>query len=151
MKYQANAFALTQQEGWTDRTLFTFAGPNTDGIQHTLVITVGQEVPFTSVRALAEWQIASAELELKSCRLLKKGDIALANGTPAYQAIFVWHPTDSLKVYQEQIFVLWEGTAYTLTATFSQKSRKILGPEVKRMMMSFEPLSPRSRSERGIR
>ncbi len=61
----------------------------------------------------------------------------LANGMTAYQAIFSWFPTDGVKVYQEQIFVLAEGCAYMLTATFSKKTRKTLGPQVERMMLSF--------------
>jgi len=146
-RYQANDFAMTQLDGWTDKTLFTFSGPTTDGIQHTLAITVGHDVPFTTVREFAEWQIATAGRELKGCTLLKKGNTALANGTAAYQAIFVWLPIDGLKVYQEQIFVLFEGTAYTLTATFSKKTRKTLGPQVERMMLSFEPLKSKPRTQ----
>jgi hypothetical protein len=146
-KYQANAFSITLPDGWTDKTVFSLAGPVSDGLQHNVTITVGQDVPFTSVREFAEWQIASAEQELRSCRLLKKGSIKLANGMAAYQAIFCWFPTETLKVYQEQVFVLSDGCAYTLTATFSRKSRKTLGPHVERMMLSFEPLKSKSKTQ----
>ncbi len=139
VKYQANTFTMNFPDQWQDRTVYTIAGPVADGLQHNVTITVGQDVPFTSVREFAEWQIATTEREVKGCRLLKKGTIALANGMPAYQAIYVWFPTEGLKVYNEQIFVLAEGCAYTLTATFSKKSRKALGPPIERTMLSFEP------------
>lgn len=147
MKYQAHSFTFTCLDQWQDRTVYTFAGPVIDGMQHNLTIAFGQAVPFASVREFAEWQIGVTEQEIKGCRLLKKGNISLASGTPAFQAIFSWCPTDNLKVYQEQIFVLSEGTAYTLTATFSRKSRKTLGPHVERMMLSFEPLKPKPKTQ----
>ncbi len=143
-KYQANTFRIGLPEGWSDKTLYTLTGPVTDGLQHNVMISVGQDVPFTSVREFAEWQISAIEQELKGCRLLKKGNAKLANGLPAYQAILTWCPADGLKVYQEQIFVLAEGLGYMLTATFSKKTRKTLGPQVERMMLSFEPLKPKS-------
>ena len=148
MRYQANTFALSCLDQWQDKTIYTLAGPVVDSIQHNLLITVGENVPFANVRELAEWQINAMEQELKSCKLLKKGSIALANGLPAFQAIFAWFPTDGLKVYQEQIFVLAEGCAYTLTATFSKKTRKTLGPQVERMMLSFEPVKSKANTRR---
>jgi hypothetical protein len=150
-KYQANTFVIGLLEDWSDKTLYTLAGPVTDGLQHNVIISVGQEVPFASVREFAEWQIGTTERELKGCKLLKKGPVALASGMSAYQAIFAWFPTESMKVYQEQIFVLSDGCAYTLTATFSKKSRKTLGPQVERMMLSFEPLKPKSRRQGASR
>ena len=57
----------------------------------------------------------------------------------AYEAIFSWFPTNDIKIYQHQIFVLVEKTAYKLTASFTKKTRQTLGPQVLRMMLSFEP------------
>ena len=146
-KYQANAFSITLPDGWTDKTVFTLAGPVTDGMQHNVTITVGQESRSPPCVNSPSGRSPRRNKSCKGCRLLKKGNIALANGTAAYQAIFVWFPTDGLKVYQEQIFVLFEGTAYTLTATFSKKTRKTLGPQVERMMLSFEPLKPKPKTQ----
>ncbi len=141
-KYQANSFTVNCLEGWKDKTIYTLAGPVTDGIQHNVLITVEQDAPYNSLREYAEWQIGALEEELRACRLLKKGSITLANGLPAFQAIFSWYPTETLKVYQEQIYVLAEKTACRLTATFTKKTRKTLGPQIERMMLSFNPLKP---------
>lgn len=126
-------------ESWQDKTVYTLTGPVEDEIQHSIVIILEHDVKFETVREYAEWQIGALEQELKGCRLLKKGTIALLNGIPAYQAIFSWWPTEKLRVYQEQIFVLANNTAFKLTATFSKKTRKTLGPIVQRMMLSFAP------------
>jgi hypothetical protein len=137
--YQANSFAITRPEGWQDSTIHTLTGPVHDGIQHNVIITAAGQLPFTSVREFAEWHILASGQELRGCRLLKKEPMMLACGMPAYKAIFTWSPTETLKVYQEQVFVLVEQTGYVLTAAFSKASRKTLGPQVEGMMLSFVP------------
>jgi hypothetical protein len=114
-------------------------GPVEDGIQHNLIIIVEEDVPFDSLLEYADWQIVALEAELKGCRLLKREEISLANGIPAYRAIFRWYPTDELRVYQEQIFVLVGETGYKLTTTFTKKTRKTLGPQVERILLNFQP------------
>jgi hypothetical protein len=138
-KYFAHTFVLGLLDGWQDKTIYTLTGPVEDGIQHNVTINVEPDSQFDKIREYAEWQIRALEGELKSCRLLKKEEIKLANGLPAYRAVFTWWPTDQLRVYQEQIYVLFEKTAYRLTATFTKKTRKTLGPQVERMMLSFTP------------
>jgi hypothetical protein len=111
----------------------------TNGIQHNIIITIDHEIQFDSVEAYAEWQISALEDELKGCRLLKKGKLQLINELPAYEAVFRWYPTDELRIYQQQIFVLVNSIGYKLTASFTKKTRKTLGPQVERMMLSFNP------------
>lgn len=142
-KYYADTFTLALIDSWQDKTIYTLTGPVEDGIQHNVTINVEPETQFEKIREFAEWQIRALEDELKSCRLLKKEEIKLTNGLPAYRAIFSWWPTDQLRVYQEQIYVLFEKTAYRLTATFTKKTRKTLGPQIERMMLGFTPGRPK--------
>ena len=46
------------------------------------------------------------------------------------------------KVYQQQIYVLADRTACRLTATFTEKTRQTLGPQIERLMLSFDPVKP---------
>jgi hypothetical protein len=137
--YKANDFSLRLYEDWQDKTLYTITGPVTDDIQHNIAIVTDREVGNISLRDYADWNIDTLETELKSCRLLKKEEIKLANGMPAYRAIFSWWPTDELRIYQEQIVLLAGSIGYKLTATFTKKTRKTLGPAVELMMLSFQP------------
>lgn len=140
--YRANAFTLKHPDGWQDKTIFTLVGPVENGIQHNVIVALETDVPYASVRDFAEVQINAMVNELKSCRLLKKGAISLANGLQAFQAIYTWFPTDDLRIYQEHIYILVDKTAYRLAASFTKKTRKTLGPLVERMMLSFEPGRP---------
>lgn len=140
--FQGNSFTISLYEGWQDKTVYTIAGPVTDGIQHNITIMVDHDVQADNLRDFADWNVATLENELKGCRLLKKGEITLANGLPAYKAIFSWYPTEELRIYQEQIYLLVDKTGYKLTASFTKKTRKTLGPQVERMMLSFNPTPP---------
>jgi len=135
--YQGNSFTINQLEDWEDKTLYTITGPVTDGIQHNVIITIDKEPAFNNLIDYAEWHIKTLEKELKSCMLLKKGNTKLADGTDAYEAIFSWYPTDELRIYQHQIFVLADKVVYKMTASFTKKTIKTLGPAVERIMLSW--------------
>jgi len=143
VEYLSNNFTLKLYNDWEDKTIFTLTGPVTDGIQHNIIVTREKDIQSDSVVDYAEWQIRGLEEELKSCLLLKKGKRTLQNGMPAYEAIFKWYPTDELRIYQHQIYVLHNSIGYKLTASFTKKTRKIFGPQVERMMLSFNPTSPK--------
>lgn len=139
--YRAHTFALHLGEDWRDQTVYVLAGPATDGIQHNITITMNDEVPEMALVDFADLQIQTLEEELKGCRLLLKEPTQLDSGLPAYRAIFVWWPTEELRLYQEQLYVLQSPRGYVLTASFTKKTRKTLGPQVERMMRSFQPLT----------
>jgi hypothetical protein len=137
--YQGNGVTINQPEGWVDKTVYTLTGPLEDGIQHNILVTIEEDVEFDSAAEYADFHITAMEEELKGYTVLKREEISLANGLPAYRAIFRWYPTDEMCIYQEQVFVLADGTAYKLTTTFTKKTRKTLGPQVERILMSFQP------------
>lgn len=138
--YRGNEFSINLNDDWQDKTVFTITGPVTDGIQHNITIMVEHDIEVDSLRDFADWNVATLEEQLKGCRVLKQGEINLNNGIPAYKVVYVWYPTEELRIYQEQILVLVHKTSYKLTASFTKKTRKTLGPHVERMMLSFNPL-----------
>lgn len=139
VEYRADTFAIDLYEDWQDKTVYILAGPATDDVQHNVTINVGHDVEVDSLIDFADWQVKSLEEELKGCRLLLKDQVQLDCGIPAYRAIFVWYPMEEVRLYQEQLYVLHEGRGYTLTASFTKKTRKTLGPKVERIMRSFTP------------
>jgi hypothetical protein len=144
--FQGNGFSIKTCEGWQDKTIYTISGPVTDGIQHNIIINLNPDIETDNLRDYADWNVASLTGELKGCRLLLQAPITLANGLPAYKAIFCWYPTEELRIYQEQIYVLVGTAGFNLTASFTKKTRKTLGPQVERMMLSFNPVNPQKPS-----
>ena len=147
--FKADAFTINLYEDWQDNTIYALTGPVSGGVEHNIIITIDREVEVDSLAYYAEWQVRSLEEELKACRVLLKEEIRLNNGMAAYHAVFSWYPTDDLRIYQEQIYVLVDTTAYKLTASFTKKTRKTLGPQVKRMMLSFNPRPAMEEKEDG--
>jgi hypothetical protein len=137
--FQGNGFTIKQLADWQDKTIYTLTGPVTDGIQHNVVINIDKDVPFDSLSDYADFQIKTLEEELKGCMLLKRGVTKLNNGIDAYEAIFKWYPVNEFRIYQHQVYILIDKTAYKLTASFTKKTRQTIGPQVERMMLSFNP------------
>jgi hypothetical protein len=138
--FHANEFTIGMYDDWQDNTVYTLTGPVTDGIQHNIIVNIEKNIEVDSLQTYVDWQVRTLETQLKSCRILLKKETQLNNGLPAYRVVFSWYPSDELKIYQEQIHVISGATAYKLTASFTKKTRKILGPQVERMMLSFNPV-----------
>lgn len=139
--FRAQSFTLQLGEDWRDRTVYILAGPASDGIQHNITVTIDPEVPEMTLVDFADLNTQNLEDELRGCRLLLKEPVQLDSGQPAYRAIFVWWPMEDLRLYQEHLYVLHGTTGYVLTASFTKKTRKTLGPQVERMMRSFQPIA----------
>jgi len=136
--YQGNGFTIRQPEGWEDKTIHTIYGPVKDSIQHNIIITVEENVNCNSLTDYAEIQISSLEQQLTGCRLLKREKITMENNTPAYKVVFRWEPINQSRIYQEQLYIIVGSKAYKITTSFSRKTRKTLGPEIERIMFSFQ-------------
>ena len=146
-RYQADTFALALPvDGWKDLTVFLLTGPVEDGLQHQVTVTVDPGVPPVSLDEYAAGRRAQLESTLQGCRILLDDVVALDSGLPAARLVYRWWPSDARRVYQEQLHLLAPAadgtqTGYTLTATFTKKTRRTLGPAVERLMRSFSPLS----------
>jgi hypothetical protein len=137
VSYQANDFKMNLLADWNDKTIYTLTGPVTDGIQHNVIVNIDRDVEFDNLEQYADWQIKTLEEELKGCTLLKRGVIKLTNDTEAYEAIFKWYPVEDVCIYQHQIYILNNKTAFKMTASFTKKTRQTIGPAVVRMMLSL--------------
>lgn len=137
--YQGNGFTINQLEDWKDSTLYTLTGPVTDGMQHNIIIVKDKDVPIDYLIDYSEIQIQALIKELKGCMILKKGVTKLLNEMDAYEVIYSWIPAEGIKIYQHQIYVLVEKSGYKITASFTKKTLYSLGPQVERMMLSFNP------------
>ena len=64
ISYTGNGFTLDQLEDWTDKTIYTLAGPVTDGIQHNVIVTVDKEPSVDNLIEYADLNITTLEKEL---------------------------------------------------------------------------------------
>lgn len=140
--FHADGFALRLQDGWDNETVYVLEGPVEDDLQHTIQVNVDPDAGDVAVIDYADMQIEGQKNTLKGCRLLMKRFTQLDNEMRAYRAIFVWYPTEDRRLYQDQFYVVHGGVGYRLTASFTKKTRKTLGPRVERAFRSFDPHPP---------
>lgn len=140
--FLADDFTIGLQNGWQSKTVYVLEGPLEHHFRHTITINVDPEAGNIALIDYADMQIEVQLNALKGCRLLMKGYTRLDSDVPAYRAIFVWYPTDDRRIYQDQFVTLHKKVGYTLTAHFTKKTRKTIGPRIERAMRSFEPNKP---------
>jgi hypothetical protein len=132
-----NKFALQVPASWQDKTVYTFEGPEEDGIRHNIWVTIENNVEVPGLEQYAQMNIEAAENALQGYRELKRGPLKLDNRQPAYELVYRWSPVADKEVYQRVMYVLNNKTGYTLTSTFSKKTWKMLGSEIDKILKSF--------------
>lgn len=135
--YQGNGFTIQRPEGWNQNTVHLILGPVADNIQHSIIVTVDEDLDCKRLEDYAQMQVNALEQQLIGYRLLKREDISLLDGTPAHKIVFRWDPTDQFPIYQEQIYIFSDGMGYKITASFSRKTRKVYGRDIEKIMLSF--------------
>ncbi|WP_420457096.1 DcrB-related protein [Rubrivirga sp.] len=147
--YRADAFSLALPPGWSDATTHTIAGPVADGrAHHVTVVTVPHD--GQSLAALADAQVRAALDALPGAAVLVRDAVALDDGSPAERAVLRWSPVAGDVLYQQQVVAVVGDRALTLSASFSARTRRLLGPEVHRLMLSLAaPAAGADRSAPG--
>jgi hypothetical protein len=137
--FRAHRFMMPLEPGWQEATMYYLTGPVLGGIRHNILITRESDVEETTVTDYAALRTRSMASRLNDCLILRRDDVELTAGLPASRVIYGWSPEEGLRLYQEQVYVLHNGAGYTLTASFTRQTRKQLGHEVERVMLSFKP------------
>lgn len=140
--YYADVFQVPlPDDEWADATDYMLLGPVSGGLRHNITVHVDLDAEDASLTDYSGAQMASLEAGLPDGRLLMHGPLTLDGGHAAYRAIFRWQPEDrETPLYQEQIYVVHDGAGYTLTASFTDRTRKRFGPRIERMMRTFQPV-----------
>jgi len=132
-----NRFSLEFPGTWEDKSLYTFEGPEEDGIRHNIWVAIENNVEVPDLERYAQMNIQATEGGLQGYRELKQGQLTLTNRQPAYEHVYRWSPVENKEVYQRVMYVLKNNTGYILTSTFSKKTWKLLGSEIDKIFRSF--------------
>jgi hypothetical protein len=133
-----NKFAMKFPHDWEDRSYYRFEGPVEDGIKHSIIVSIENNVDVPNIEQYADLNIKAVEAELQGYQELKRGPLTLDSRVPAYELVYKWTPVKDRLVYQRVIYILLNKTGYILTATFSKKTWKMLGSEINKILMSFK-------------
>jgi len=137
-RFRNSRFAFNLPGDWQDQSVYRFVGPEEDGIQQNIMVTVEHDVVHSDLNQYAQINIHAVEQTLQGYHELKRGTISLDSGLPAFEIVYKWTPVKERTVYQRVIYLLEGHTGYILTASFSKKTWKTKGPEMDRILRSFQ-------------
>ncbi len=132
-----NRFSIKIPLEWQDNTVYSFEGPEEDGVRHNIIVSIENNVEMPDLNTYAEMRIDAVANELKGYNELKRGLIELNNHKPAYEVIYKWCPVENRVIYQRVVYILQNSTGLILTASFSKKTWKTKGPEIDKILKSF--------------
>ncbi len=132
-------FRLELPDGWADRTVHYFLGPEHSGVQHMLQLVVDRELQTDDVAEYARDRIDQVIETMPSAEALKEGPRTLSGGVPVYEAIYRWVPPSGTVTFQKLVYMIRDGIGYGFSANFSKKTIKTIGVEVDRIIDSFKP------------
>jgi hypothetical protein len=134
-------FSLTLPEAWEDKTVFTYEGPNENGVQHNLVLVIDPEVEKgETAEEYAQRQLGTSKIVLPGFALISEKEITLASGINAYEIIYKYMPSDERSIFQKQVFFIADNRGYSFTASFSKQTLKTAARDVDRIIGSFRSL-----------
>jgi hypothetical protein len=132
-------FRLTLPNGWEDRTVHQFLGPDDSGVQHVLNLVVDPNAQTDDVEDYARDRIDQVIESMPAAEILKEEQKILPNGVEAYEVIYKWVSPNGKVTFQKLVYMIRDGVAYAFSANFSKKTIKTIGVEVDRIIDSFEP------------
>ncbi|MFQ6008381.1 MAG: DcrB-related protein [Candidatus Zixiibacteriota bacterium] len=132
-------FRIVLPDGWEDRTVHCFMGPEDSGVQHMLHLMVDRNVDTDDVSEYARDRIDQIIETMPAAEILKEEEKTLPNGVPVYEAVYKWVPPNGKVTFQKLVYMIRDGVAYSFNANFSKKTLKTIGVEVDKIIESFEP------------
>jgi hypothetical protein len=134
-----NQFRIELPDGWEDRTIHQFMGPEDSGVQHILNLIVDRNASTDDVAEYARDRIDQIIETMPAAEILKEEPKTLGNGVEALEVVYKWVPPNGKVTFQKLVYMIREGVAYAFSANFSKKTIKTIGVEVDRIIESFEP------------
>ncbi len=134
-----NQFRIELPDGWEDRTVHQFLGPEDSGVQHVLNLVVDPNAQTDDVGDYARDRIDQVIESMPAAEILKEGEKTLANGVEAYEVVYKWVSPNGNVTFQKLVYMIRDGVAYAFSSNFSKKTIKTIGVEVDKIIESFEP------------
>jgi hypothetical protein len=139
MSKEENRFYIGLPPGWEDQTVYYFMGPEIDGKEHQLMMTISRYLQHDNVADFASEKTRPFIDSLQGVEVLKDEETTVPGCYPSYDFVYKWIPADGLKVIKKCIFVLHGSFGFSFEIEFSKKSYKMLGGQVKKLIEGLLP------------
>ena len=132
-------FDLTLPDGWEDRTIYSFVGPDDSGLQHVVTLTIDETTRADSAAEFARERIASTLASLPAAEKVKDEGKQLPGGRDVWECVYKWMPADNTARFGKSLYLLLDGVGYVLSGTFTKKTIKTIALEMDQMAAALTP------------
>ena len=134
-----NQFRVDLPDGWEDRTVHLFMGPDDSGVQHMMQLIIDHDTGGADLTEYARNRIDAIMEALQGVEILKEEEKNLDNGRTVYECVYKWIPTDDAIIFRKTVFMIIYGAGYMFAGNFSKKTLKTIAVEMDRIIESFKP------------
>jgi len=128
---------LDLPDGWDNKTIYTYMGPDDSGVQHILSLVVDDDIETTNVSEFAGQRTEVIRENMSSITVLKDESKELPSGRVVHEFVYKWIPTDDKIIFQKVVYLLLDDIGYTFSCNFSKKTIKTIGLQVDQIIDSF--------------
>jgi len=139
MSESGKHFSIDLPDGWVDKTVHTFMGPDDSGVQHILTLVLDDDTESMDLEEFARERIDVIVDSMSAITVLKDEPKELAGGKTVHEFVYKWVPVDDKIIFQKVIYLLIDGVGYTFSCNYSKKTIKTIGLEVEKIIESFIP------------
>jgi hypothetical protein len=130
-------FTMTLPDGWEDRTVYSYVGPDDSGLQHVITLNIDDSTKAGSAAEFARERIDATARSLPAAEIVKNEEKKLPNGTEAWEAVFKWMPADNMPRFIKQLYFVTDGVGYCFAGTFTKKTIKTIALDLDRIAASL--------------
>lgn len=139
MSYGSDRFNIPLPGGWEDQTVYFFRGPEIDGREHKLMMTVDRHPQKKNISEFA-WQRTKPVIEsLQGVEILKDEETTVPGCYPSYEFVYKWIPAEGIRLFRKCVFVLHGEYGFSFEIEFSKRTYKMLGGQVKKLIEGLLP------------
>lgn len=136
----SKGFRITLPDGWEDRSVYTFMGPEESGQTPLINVLVDDEPGEDDIADYGPLQAAALRETLPDAEILLEQKRTLKNGSEVYEVVLNWAPVDGQVIFIKNLYVFLKGRAFTFSGRFSKQGYKAMGRLVDTICETFEPI-----------
>lgn len=139
MMAQDRNFKFNLPSGWNDQTVYHFKGPDLDGKDHTVTMTIDRNPQVDNIGEFASMRTSPILNSLQGVEVMKNEETTIEYGNPSWEFVYKWVLSDDIKLIIKNVYVFKNGMGFSFDCEFSKKSYKLLGGQMKSLIDSLVP------------
>ena len=136
MNVRNQRFTVELPRGWEDRSVFTFWGPEEDGVQHVVSITI-EDAQGRSAQQLAQERSPTLVGTKPEAEVLRQGAVELGEEADAHEVASRIRSNENTPLIEREVYVVQGGKGCAFTGRFTKRTIKTQGVLFSRMIESF--------------